>query len=82
MSTARNQASRQLRIPLGFKVLAKVSYNLCIAAYKNRIATPPEKLLTAAKQQSTTPQMIIQAAEYLPKGRRCRRTLVGYSHAR
>jgi hypothetical protein len=42
----------------------------------------PEKLLTAAKQDKMVPQMIIQAAEYFPRGRRWRRRLVGYSHAK
>ena len=47
----------------------------------NLIATAPRKFFTAAKQQSTAPQAMMQAALYFPMGRRCRSRFVGYSQA-
>ena len=52
------------------------------APRKNRTTSAPEKLLTAAIQQSMRPQTITQKDEYLAKGRRWRSRLVGYSHTR
>src|ERR1700712_2052965 len=48
---------------------------------KNRMATAPAKLVTAAKHANVTPHAITQKDEYLARGRRCRRRVVGYSQA-